>query len=225
MTTAQQLLFLIPIAYLLGSVPFGLIVGLWKGIDPRKAGSGNIGATNVGRLLGGRFFALVFALDCIKGLLPTLAASWVVSRQTVNQGSTTYLLWLLVGFAAIAGHMFSLFLKFKGGKGVATSAGVMFGVFPDYTVAAAVVVVIFIVCVMATRIVSLSSMVGAGVFPLVYVGMATLRGKPVLGERWPLLAFAVLVAVMVIWKHRTNIKRLRAGTESKITRKERAKAA
>lgn len=225
MTTAEQLSLLIPVAYLLGSVPFGLIVGLWKGIDPRKAGSGNIGATNVGRLLGGRFFALVFALDCLKGLLPTLAASWVVSRQAGNQSWGTYILWLLVGFGAIAGHMFSLFLKFKGGKGVATSAGVMFGVFPDYTLAAGVVVVVFIVCVLATRIVSLASMVGSGVFPLVYVGVALLRGKPVLGERWPLLAFAVLVAVMVIWKHRTNIKRLRAGTESRITKKERVKAA
>ncbi len=225
MTTAQQLSLLIPIAYLLGSVPFGLIVGLWKGIDPRKAGSGNIGATNVGRLLGGRFFALVFALDCLKGLLPTLAASWVVSRQAGNQVWTTYLLWLLVGFGAIAGHMFSLFLKFKGGKGVATSAGVMFGVFPDYTLAAALVIVVFILCVLATRIVSLSSMVGASVFPLVYVGVALFRGKPVLGERWPLLAFAILVGLMVIWKHRTNIKRLRAGTESRITKKERAKAA
>src|SRR3954465_10260195 len=115
--TVQNLLILVPIAYVLGSVPFGLIVGLAKGIDPRKAGSGNIGATNIGRLLGGRFFAIVFTLDFLKGLLPTLAASWVVHRTENALVASIYLLWLTVGFAAILGHMFSAFLGFKGGKG------------------------------------------------------------------------------------------------------------
>src|SRR5688572_33095205 len=124
MITNGQLTVLVPLAYVLGSVPFGLIVGLARGIDPRKAGSGNIGATNVGRLLGGKFFALVFALDLLKGLLPALAASWIVHRRGEVADWRTYALWLLVGFAAIAGHMFSAFLRFKGGKGVATSAGV-----------------------------------------------------------------------------------------------------
>lgn len=218
MTPAEQLSLLIPVAYLMGSVPFGLIVGLWRGIDPRKAGSGNIGATNVGRLLGGRYFWLVFLLDCLKGLLPALAASWVVAHRGDGQW-LTYLLWLLVGFAAIFGHMFSLFLRFKGGKGVATSAGVMFGIFPDYTLAAGVVVLLFILCFLATRIVSLSSMVGAGIFPLIYVGTALWRGQTVLGQRWPLLAFSILVGLMVIWKHRGNIKRLRTGTEPKFVKK------
>src|SRR5437764_5602776 len=112
MTPAQQLLVLIPTAYLLGSVPFGLIVGLAKGVDPRKAGSGNIGATNLGRLLGGRFFAIVFTLDFLKGLLPTLAASWVVHRGAGALDWRIYLLWLAIGFAAILGHMFSVFLRF-----------------------------------------------------------------------------------------------------------------
>src|SRR5712691_3843814 len=117
-----SVLILIPIAYLVGSIPFGLIVGLAKGVDPRKAGSGNIGATNLGRLLGGRFFAIVFTLDFLKGFLPTLAGAWVVHRAGAgNIDWVVYLLWLAVGFAAIAGHMFSVFLKFKGGKGVATS--------------------------------------------------------------------------------------------------------
>src|SRR3954468_19096601 len=99
MTIAQQLLILIPIGYVLGSVPFGLVVGLSKGVDPRKAGSGNIGATNVGRLLGGRFFAIVFTLDFLKGLLPTLGASWVAHRAgDSGRGAEIYLLWLLVGF-------------------------------------------------------------------------------------------------------------------------------
>src|SRR3982750_4152194 len=119
MTIAQQLLILIPIGYVLGSVPFGLIVGLAKGVDPRTAGSGNIGATNLGRLLGGRFFALVFTLDMLKGLIPTALAAWVLRGQPLVR--MDFFLWLLVGFAGIAGHMFSIFLGFKGGKGVATS--------------------------------------------------------------------------------------------------------
>src|SRR3954464_6776864 len=119
MTTAQQLLILIPIGYVLGSIPFGLLVGLSKGVDPRKAGSGNIGATNVGRLLGGKYFAIVFTLDLLKGLVPTaLAALLLLHRSSQTRGD--FVLALLLGFAAIAGHMFSIFLKFKGGKGVAT---------------------------------------------------------------------------------------------------------
>src|SRR6188768_478174 len=115
---AQQVALLVPAAYLLGSVPFGLIVGKTRGVDPRKAGSGNIGATNVGRLLGKKFFALVFTLDLLKGLLPMLAAAYVLRGETPDR--KTYLLWLAVGAVAILGHMFSVFLGFKGGKGVAT---------------------------------------------------------------------------------------------------------
>src|SRR5580658_2649420 len=104
MTSAQILLLaFIPAAYLAGSVPFGLVVGLARGIDPRKAGSGNIGATNVGRLLGGRFFALVFTLDLLKGLLPTLAAGAVLHFPR-GADPLSYVLWLLVAFATIIGH-------------------------------------------------------------------------------------------------------------------------
>jgi glycerol-3-phosphate acyltransferase PlsY len=218
MTPVRQLLILIPLAYLIGSVPFGLMVGLAKGVDPRRAGSGNIGATNVGRLLGGRYFAIVFTLDFLKGLLPTLAASWVVHRLPGAISAEICLLWLLVAFATIAGHMFSLFLRFKGGKGVATSTGVMVGVFPDFTLAAAVVVIAFAICFFATRIVSLSSIAGAVAFPIAYVGFSIVRDQPVLAQRWPLLAFAVVVSAMVIWKHRGNITRLRAGTEPRLAK-------
>src|ERR1043165_2112797 len=112
MSAVHELLTLVAIAYVVGSIPFGLLVGLSKGVDPRKAGSGNIGATNVGRLLGGKFFALVFVLDLFKGMLPSLAASWVVYRHGQASGGMVgwevNLLWLLVGFAAVTGHMFSL---------------------------------------------------------------------------------------------------------------------
>src|SRR5688500_7804502 len=110
---ALRVSLLIPLAYLLGSVPFGLIVGRSRGVDPRTAGSGNIGATNVGRLLGKRFFALVFVLDLLKGLLPMLAAA--VLLRDVPADERPYVPWIGVGLAAILGHMFSVFLRFKGG--------------------------------------------------------------------------------------------------------------
>src|SRR5688500_3538802 len=118
MTPAQTVTLLVPGAYLLGSVPFVLLVGLAKGVDVRDAGSGNIGATHVGRLLGKRCFFVVFVLDLLKGLLPMLAVWLVRRRRGVEPDAKFFSLWLLVGFAAIAGHMFSVFLKFKGGKGV-----------------------------------------------------------------------------------------------------------
>src|SRR5947208_10500522 len=114
MTPTLTLALLIPVAYLLGSVPFGLLVGLAKSVDVRKAGSGNIGASNVGRLLGKRFFFLVFLLDMLKGLIPMMLAA-AIARQAAA-GSFMYAMVLLVAFATIAGHMFSVFLRFKGGK-------------------------------------------------------------------------------------------------------------
>src|SRR3954469_24121105 len=134
MTTVQELLTLLPVAYLMGSIPFGLIVGLAKGVDPRKGGSGNIGATNVARMLGKKWFFVVFTLDMCKSLVPMLIASAIAHRIPDEQREwTIYLLWLLVGFAAVLGHMYSVFLRFKGGKGVATSTGVVLGLWPYFT--------------------------------------------------------------------------------------------
>jgi glycerol-3-phosphate acyltransferase PlsY len=221
MSSDHVLLLLIPIAYLLGSIPFGLLVGKAKGIDVRTAGSGNIGATNVGRLLGKKFFFLVFFLDLLKSFVPMLIASWLVHRIAPQQrDARLYLLWLLVGFAAVIGHMFSVFLKFKGGKGVATSAGVMLGLVPYYTLPGIVSVVVFILVFFATRYVSLGSMIGAGAFPLAYLAIGKARGWPVFGEQWPLLVFAVLMAVLIVYKHRSNIQRLLAGTENRFVKKD-----
>src|SRR4051794_38532050 len=166
------LLALVPLAYVIGSVPFGLIVGMARGIDPRKAGSGNIGATNLGRLLGGQFFALVFTLDLLKGLLPTALAASLLHGQPLSMSH--FLLWLLVGFAAILGHMFSLFLGFKGGKGVATSCGVLLGVFPYYTLPGVFAILVWLALFLATRYVSLASILGSIAFPIAYliVGLA-----------------------------------------------------
>jgi len=211
MTAAQQVAVLVPVAYLLGSVPFGLIVGKSKGVDPRKAGSGNIGATNVGRLLGKRFFALVFTLDLLKGLLPMLAAAYVLRGESPDH--KTYLLWLAVGAAAILGHMFSVFLGFKGGKGVATSTGVLLGLWPYYTIPGLVGAAVWIVSFKVWRYVSLSSILGAVAFPVAYVCIGLALRWDVFGSQLPLLVFAVVMAALITYKHRSNIARLRAGTE------------
>jgi glycerol-3-phosphate acyltransferase PlsY len=218
MTTGQKMLLaLIPAGYLVGSIPFGLIVGLARGVDVRKAGSGNIGATNVGRLLGGKFFALVFVLDVLKGLLPMLAAGVVLGFRAGDRAG--YLLWLLVGFAAILGHMFSAFLRFKGGKGVATSSGVMLGLWPYFTLPGLVGAAVWGVVFKASRIVSLASVAGAVAFPVAYVIIALALGWPILGAQLPLLVFAFLVAGLIVFRHRSNLARLRAGTEHRFTPK------
>ena len=205
---------LIPLAYVVGGIPFGLIVGLSKGVDPRKSGSGNIGATNVGRLLGGRYFAIVFILDVLKGLLPTLAAGMLLMRNGTAMTAPSYALWLAVGFAVVAGHMFSPFLGFSGGKGVATSLGMVLGVWPFYTYPGLVAAAAWAVIFRRTRIVSLASIIAAMLVPIAYVGFGLAMKWPILGAQWPLLAFAVFVALLIVWKHRGNIARLRAGTEN-----------
>lgn len=220
--TQLALVILIPIAYLLGSVPFGLLVGFWRGIDVRKRGSGNIGATNVGRLLGGKFFALVFILDLLKGLIPALAAALVLRKNTAAPSMFDYLLWLGVGFAAITGHMFSVFLRFKGGKGVATSTGAILGVFPYFTAAIAVGILVWLAIFKATRYVSVASMLGATAFALAYVVIGALCRWPLLGTQLPLLVFSILIVAMIIWKHRGNIARLRTGTEHRISPRQAA---
>jgi glycerol-3-phosphate acyltransferase PlsY len=217
MTRAQILLAMIPAGYLIGSIPFGLLVGLARGIDPRKSGSGNIGATNVGRLLGGKFFALVFTLDLLKGALPTLAAGAVLKFHPANQAG--YLLWVLVAFAAIFGHLFSIFLSFKGGKGVATSAGVLLGIFPYFTLPAAFAVAAFAIVFALTRTVSLGSMLGSSAFPIAYIAIGLIQGWGITQAQLPLLVFSILVPAMIIYKHRGNIARLRAGKEMKIGEK------
>ena len=220
MTATNVFLILIPIAYVIGSIPFGLLVGLAKGIDVRKGGSGNIGATNVGRQLGKKYFFYVFFLDMLKSLIPMAIASAVVHRiPTEQRDSKLYLLWLCVGFAAVMGHMFSVFLKFKGGKGVATSAGVMLGLWPYFTLPGFLAIVVFIIVFMATRYVSLSSMLGACSFPILYVIVGTLHGWNPLHEQRPLLIFSILIAAMIVYKHRTNIQRLLDGTENRFAKK------
>lgn len=219
--TETLLLILIPLAYLLGSIPFGLMVGLAKGIDPRTAGSGNIGATNLGRLLGGKFFGIVFTLDMLKSFVPMMIASFIVRSAPEPPDWHIYFLWLLVGFAAVIGHMFPIFLKFKGGKGVATSAGLILGLYPHYTFPALCSIGIWVMIYFIWHIVSLASIVGTMAFPPLYVIFALLRREPIFEDRTPLLIFAVVTAGLIVFRHRANIRRLRDGTEPKLGQKKR----
>jgi len=212
----RNLFILIVVSYVVGSIPFGLLAGWTRGIDVRKVGSGNIGASNVGRLLGRKYFFVVMSLDLLKSLIPMLVASYLTAGAA--RSPMLYGCWLGVGFAAILGHMFSLFLKFKGGKGVATSTGVLLGLYPFYTLPGLVTIAVFLVLVYATRYISVGSLGSAVTFPIAYIIIAIVRGWDPLGVQWPLLVFALIISAMVIYKHRGNIARLRSGTENRMIR-------
>ncbi len=212
-------------AYLLGSIPFGLLIAKAHGKDLRSIGSGNIGATNVSRALGRKWAYLCFVLDVLKGMVPMLATSILVSRYSIldeqRASSIEYQvmlwLWLAVGCAAILGHIFPIYVKFKGGKGVATSFGVALGLWPYYTICASFAVAIWVVLVLIWRYVSLASIGASVTFPLVLIFAIILTPGWNFVNLWPLLIAATAIPLMVIVRHRENIKRLLAGTESKIS--------
>jgi len=205
------------VAYFVGSLPFGLLVGLLKGVDIRRQGSGNTGATNAGRVLGKRYFYLVLLLDAGKGLVPTLLAREVLLASGLLPDKFVLAsgLWLLVGFAAVAGHNWPVYLKFKGGKGVATSLGMVLAVYPYYTYPGLAALVIWIIVVAITRYVSAGSMLAAVGFVCTYATMIACWDGWNLREQWLLLAFATAMAIVLIVRHRSNISRLRSGKENK----------
>ncbi|MHC4637765.1 MAG: glycerol-3-phosphate 1-O-acyltransferase PlsY [Planctomycetota bacterium] len=203
-------------AYLLGAIPFSFLIAKAHGIDLRKIGSGNIGATNLSRALGRNWAYLGFTLDVLKGFLPTFAASRMVSSPP---GITELFLWLAVGVAAVIGHVLPVYLKFKGGKGVATSLGVALGLWPYYTICSVIAFTVWVIVVLIWRYISLASIVGAVVFPVALFVVITLNKNWEIGNLWPLFTVAVVIPVMVIILHRENIKRLIAGTESKVLQK------
>ncbi|MBL7214255.1 MAG: glycerol-3-phosphate 1-O-acyltransferase PlsY [Phycisphaerae bacterium] len=209
---------LILFAYLLGAVPFGLLIAKSQGIDLRKVGSGNIGATNAGRILGKKWGTVCFLLDVLKGFIPMLMVPLLglVSQDT---GPLQLTLWLLVGCAAVLGHISPVYLKFKGGKGAATSLGIVLGLWPYYTVCGIAAFGVWLVLVLLWRYVSLASIAAALCFP-VFLGLAILSFENWhLLQLWPLLLVATLMSGLVVLRHSENIKRLIQGTESKILQK------
>ncbi len=211
-----QFLVLPLAAYVVGATPFGVILARLHGVDLRRCGSGNVGATNVGRVLGRPWGYLCFVLDVAKGLLPVAVAGAMV-RQPAGQVPTlqAQAAWLAVGLAAVLGHVFSFYLGFRGGKGVATAMGVVLGIYPYFTAAGLVSLGLWIVVTLTTRYVSLGSIVSA----LAFVPLLAVFNRRVLAELWPLLGFAAVVAVLIVFRHRSNIRRLLNGTENKIARR------
>lgn len=206
--------------YLCGSIPFGLLIGLFKGVDIRTKGSGNIGATNAGRVLGKPYGLVVFALDGLKGFLPTVLFGMLL-RSGYREGSldaTAFVFWVVMAAACVVGHMFPIFLKFKGGKGVATSLGAVLGVYPYLTWAGLLGFALWVVLTLASRYVSVGSMGAATAFPIIFAFLASWHQHcwGSFRQLWPLYAFSIGLAVLVIYRHRSNILRLMAGTESRI---------
>ncbi|MCQ2444892.1 MAG: glycerol-3-phosphate 1-O-acyltransferase PlsY [Mailhella sp.] len=184
--------------FLLGSIPFGLIIAkTFKGIDPRKAGSGNIGSTNVARLCGRTCGIMTLFCDIMKGLLPSLLATFVIPDPFLQS---------LVAFSAVLGHIKSPFLGFKGGKGVATTIGALI---PLAFLPLLCAVACFFIVFAATRYVSLSSMVMSGALAL----FCAIFGHT------GLLPLTIALFIFIVWAHRTNIGRLMRGEESRFVLK------
>jgi glycerol-3-phosphate acyltransferase PlsY len=187
------------LSYVSGSIPAAYLAGKWKGVDLREHGSGNLGATNVLRVLGARVGLTVFAVDIAKGGLPV----WFFPPETGATGDTQTWIAVACGVAAILGHVRPLFLGFrKGGKGVATACGVFLALAPLQT---ALALLIFLVVVMSSGFVSLASLTAVVALP-VFLAVS-------IGWRSPLFLVSVVTVLFVFWTHRPNIERLRNGTE------------
>ncbi len=223
---------IIAIAFLAGSIPFGLLIGKARGIDIRQHGSKNIGSTNCGRVLGTRFGVACFVLDFLKGLLPTLGAGLALGTLgRLDVPIAAACAWLAVVLAAVLGHMFSPWVGFKGGKGVATGFGALMGVWPVLTIPAIGALLVWFVLVKTTRYMGLSSCVAALTLPIgaaafgplaAVLGLEGWKGLPSLLETpgswpfWPHLGLVSGLAALVVFKHRGNLKRMLDGTELRL---------
>jgi glycerol-3-phosphate acyltransferase PlsY len=191
----MEVYLLVLLAYLLGSVPTGYILGSLAGVDVRKAGSGNVGATNVARVVGKGHGIVTLLVDIAKGLVPVIIAQSLGLTPAATASA---------GVAAFLGHLYPVFLRFQGGKGVATALGVFLGLAPSATL---VMMAIFVLALLATRVVSLSSMVASACAPIVFW---LLFHSPIL------TGTGLFIAAMIVLRHRGNIQRLRLGKEPRL---------
>jgi glycerol-3-phosphate acyltransferase PlsY len=199
------------IAYFIGSFPTGYLIGRMRGIDLRKVGSGNLGATNATRVLGKQFGYSVFLVDFCKGLVPVLLAG-SIARRCALDSTATDLCTAVGGIFSVVGHSYPVWLGFKGGKGVATSLGVIFGI---SWVAAVIMCAVWIILFKTTRYVSVASIAAAVALP---IAMTTLFLMNQL--RSPVLVyFSLFLAAIVVIRHRSNLSRLFDGTEPRFDRK------
>jgi glycerol-3-phosphate acyltransferase PlsY len=235
------------VAFLLGSIPVGLLLAKARGIDIRKEGSGNIGATNVLRVMGKRYGLPCLLLDALKGAVPTLLAITLIRFEgqppsamaipfllpyattlPAEQQFIAQLLGVVTGLCAILGHNYSPWVGFKGGKGIATSAGVVLALMPAVLV---ILVLLWYLMFRCTRYVSVASMSVVALLPVItHLGarfhhVNNDKSMPTLWEAgtWnkPLFGLAVAIAVLGIWKHRANLQRLLAGTENRFQKRQK----
>jgi len=216
MTTFWWSLF-VGVAFLAGSIPFGYLIGLAKGVDIRTKGSGNIGATNVGRVFGKPLGLICFIFDAAKGAAPVLLAGWLMGTlgsnlSNINQTDAWW--WLATAFASVLGHSFSPWIGFKGGKGVATGFGSMAALWPIVSVPLGAAAVVFILTLLITRFASLASILAATTLPAIVLVQMVLDNTYTTGL--PFLAITGLLAIFVLIRHRANISRIRSGTEPRI---------
>ena len=197
-------------SYLLGSIPFGYLAGRLVGMDIRQAGSGNVGATNVVRVLGKRYGYPVFALDFLKGF-GAVKISMLIAPGSPPEWNSPEIFGILAAIFSVLGHLYPPWLKFKGGKGVATSAGALLALTP---IATLIGIVIWITVFWLTRYVSLASMTAAVVLPVVILVLSCHDQN-----KKPLIYSSACVAAVVVWRHRSNLSRLIRGTEPRFTRK------
>lgn len=216
MTLIPGLLALVA-GYLLGSIPSGYLAGRWLlGLDIRREGSGSTGATNVLRVVGKGPALVVFAVDVGKGAVAVLLAKALLEPLglPLGQGAAVVDSWVVAaGLAALAGHIWPVWLGWKGGKAVATGLGMLLGLAWPVGLAC---FGIFLTVLSMSRIVSLSSVVAAVSLPLLMLGWFR---DNAMGVRWPYLVLAVITTVLVVWRHRSNLQRLMAGTEPRLGQK------
>jgi glycerol-3-phosphate acyltransferase PlsY len=201
-----EMVFAFIMAYLIGAIPFSVWVGkIFYGKDVRNYGSNNAGATNTFRVLGIRAGAIVLFLDIVKGAIAVSLAYYMGNIAFHEEKFVYYQLGL--GITAALGHIFPVYLHFKGGKGVATFLGVGISIFPE---AALICIAVFLLVFLVTRYVSLGSIIASLIFPLVLIFYNQI-------QQWPLIVFSVSIPLIIIYTHRKNVARLLQGTENKIS--------
>lgn len=208
-------------AYLVGAVPFGLLLGFTRGVDIRTIGSGNIGATNARRALGPALGNTAFVLDVLKGAAPVLAfglAHDLIPPSPTPAAPTA--VYAAVALAAILGHVFPVYLRFKGGKGVATSLGALAALYPFATLPTLAALAVWIAALKLTRYVSVASIAAALSLPLAVAALAAPTDQTLSPHTFwdaaPVLAATALLAALVVYRHRGNIARLAAGEEPRV---------
>jgi glycerol-3-phosphate acyltransferase PlsY len=199
------------IGYLFGSFPAGYFAGRLAGVDVRTVGSGNIGATNVLRVLGKQWGYPVFVIDALKGFAAVRVAFILVKYWPDAKPYAEYFA-ILAAMSSVAGHTFPVWLRFKGGKGVATSAGALIGLMP---LAVPLVFLVWVIVFETTRYVSLASIIAALALPIIVGVLAYWK----LVNTWALIYFSLMITILVLWRHRSNFSRLLNGTEQRFTRK------